>query len=132
MTRQLTLNKLELEPLGKRRVEADFSAGHVSSDAGGVLLREVDLRLRLTDRLAECFTDYRNPDLIEHTVAQLLRQRIYGLALGYEDLNDHQRLCRDPLEPWIFSSPWSSRFEGLGLTSLSLSVETAASVAMTS
>ncbi len=97
MTTQPTMNKLELEPLGRRRVEIDFSAGQVSSDAGGLLLREVDQRLGLTQRLANCFTDFRNSDLVTHSVRELLAQRVYGFALGYEDLNDHQRLCRDPL-----------------------------------
>lgn len=89
--------KLVFEGAGRRRVEADFSGGQVSSDGGGTLLREVDLRLDLTRRMAECFTDYRDPDYVEHTVTELLRQRIYGLALGYEDLADHNGLSRDPL-----------------------------------
>ena len=86
-----------LEGLGRRRVEVDFSAGRVSSDGGGLLLREVDRRLRFTERLAHCFRDFRNPDLIEHTIRELVAQRVYGLALGYEDLNDHEQLSRDPL-----------------------------------
>lgn len=97
MTTQSTTNKLELLPLGKRRIEADFSAGRVSSDGGGLLLREVDRRLRFIERLALCFTDHRNPNLITHPVEQMLRQRIFTLALGYEDLNDHELLSRDPL-----------------------------------
>jgi hypothetical protein len=92
------MKKLVLEDLGRRRVEVDFSAGHVSSDGGALLLREVDQRLELTKRIAEeCFTDHRNPNLIEHTVADLIRQRTYGIVQGYEDLNDHDRLSRDPL-----------------------------------
>ena len=86
-----------LEGLGRRRVETDFSAGRVSSDGGGLLLREVDRRLRLTERLAHCFRDFRNPELIEHTVRELIAQRVYGLALGYEDLSDHEQLSGDPL-----------------------------------
>jgi hypothetical protein len=62
-----------------------------------LLLREVDARFGITRRLAQCFTDYRHEDLIEHSVEELLRQRVYGLALGYEDLNDHDDLARDPL-----------------------------------
>jgi hypothetical protein len=89
--------KLLFERAGRRRVEADFSAGQVSSDGGGLLLREVDRRLGLTRRMAGCFTDHRDPELVEHTVEQLLAQRIYGLALGYEDLTDHHGLSRDPL-----------------------------------
>jgi len=94
---QCTADKLILGRLGRRSVEADFSGGQISSDSGGLLLREVDSHLRLTERLAACFTDHRNPDLIEHTVDELLRQRAYCLALGYEDLNDHEELSRDPL-----------------------------------
>jgi len=97
MTTQSTSNKLQLEPLGRRAIEADFTAGRVSSDGGGLLLREVDRRLRLTERLAKCFRDFRDPDLIEHSLRELVAQRVYGLALGYEDLDDHAQLSRDPL-----------------------------------
>ncbi len=97
MTPHATTTKLELEALGSRRVELDFSAGQVSSDGGGVLLREVDRSMQLTQRLAACFEDHRDEDRTEHQVVELLRQRIYGLSLGYEDLNDHEQLSRDPL-----------------------------------
>lgn len=80
-----------------RRVEAGFTAGQVSSDGGALLLRQADRRIHLLNRLAACFSDRRNPELIEHTVAAMLAQRIYGLALGYEDLNDHEQLRTDPL-----------------------------------
>jgi len=80
-----------------RRVEADFSAPHVSSDGGALLLREADGRIKLLDRLAACFSDGRQPERVEHTLAEMLSQRILGLALGYEDLNDHEQLRRDPL-----------------------------------
>ena len=88
---------LEFQGVGRRLVKADFDGGHISSDGGALLLREVDLRLDLTKRFAGCFTDHRDRDLIEHTVLELVRQRGYGLALGYEDLNDHDDLARDPL-----------------------------------
>jgi Transposase DDE domain group 1 len=80
-----------------RRVEAGFTAGQVSSDGGAVLLREVDRKINLLGRLAGCFTDARDPRLIEHTLSEMLSQRIYGLALGYEDLCDHEQLRADPL-----------------------------------
>jgi len=80
-----------------RRVEAEFSAGQVSSDGGALLLREVDRRLHLVKRLAGCFLDGRSPLLVKHQLSEMLAQRIYGLALGYEDLNDHDELRRDPL-----------------------------------
>jgi hypothetical protein len=80
-----------------RRVEAEFTAGQVSSDGGALLLREVDRRIDLVKRLAGCFLDGRSPLLVKHQVSEMLAQRIYGLALGYEDLNDHDELRRDPL-----------------------------------
>jgi len=80
-----------------RRVEAGFSAGQVSTDGGALLLREAERRINLTGRLAGCFSDARSPLLVKHQLAQMLAQRIYGLALGYEDLNDHEQLRSDPL-----------------------------------
>jgi len=88
---------MEFQGLGRRRVEAAFDGGHISSDGGAVLLREADARLGITERLAACFSDHRDEELIEHSVLDLVRQRVYGLALGYEDLNDHDDLKRDPL-----------------------------------
>lgn len=85
------------QDLGGRKVEADFKGGNVSADGGVLLLREVDRRTGLIDQLAACFTDHRRPELIEHTVPELLRQRILGMAMGYEDLNDHDSLRRDPM-----------------------------------
>jgi hypothetical protein len=78
-------------------VEADFTGGHLSSDGGVLLLREVDRGMGLCDKLARCFTDHRNPNFIEHQLGVMVRQRVFGLALGYEDLNDHDRLRTDPL-----------------------------------
>jgi hypothetical protein len=80
-----------------RRVEAGFTAGQVSSDGGALLLREAERRINLLGRLAGCFRDGRNQDLVEHELPEMLSQRIYGLALGYEDLNDHEQLRSDPL-----------------------------------
>lgn len=83
--------------LFRKEIVADFDGGTLTSDAGGLLLREADRRLGLTAALAECITDRRDPAKIEHHVATMLRQRIFGIALGYEDLNDHQTLRDDPL-----------------------------------
>ncbi|HSP98550.1 MAG TPA: IS1380 family transposase [Candidatus Dormibacteraeota bacterium] len=83
--------------LGRRAVVAQFDGGTITSDGGGLLLREVEQRTRIVERFAACFTDHRRPEYIEHTVAELVAQRVYGLALGYEDLNDHDQLRRDPL-----------------------------------
>src|SRR6516164_5927885 len=80
-----------------RQVVARFDGGTMTTDGGGLLLRETDRRLNLLPRLAECFLDGRSPLLVEHTVEQLVSQRVYGLALGYEDLNDHEQLRQDPL-----------------------------------
>lgn len=88
---------LFFEELGSRTVQADFSGGHLSSDGGVLLLRQVDHGLGLTRHLAGCFSDRRDPAWVDHEVSQLLAQRLYGLALGYEDLNDHERLRRDHL-----------------------------------
>ena len=82
---------------GKREIVAEFSGGTISSDAGGLLLRETDAKMNLLSRFSQCFFDGRNPALIEHSVEQMVRQRTYALALGYEDLNDHDQLRRDPL-----------------------------------
>ena len=80
-----------------RRVEAGFTAGQVSTDGGSVLLRETDRKINLLGRLASCFIDSRRPLLVKHHLTEMLSQRIYGLALGYEDLNDHEQLRPDPL-----------------------------------
>jgi hypothetical protein len=80
-----------------RRVEAGCTAGQVSSDGGALLLREVDRRIGLLGRLAGYFSDGRSPMLVTHRLSEMLAQRIYGLALGYEDLNDHEQLRADPL-----------------------------------
>jgi hypothetical protein len=88
---------LLFQDLGRRKVVADFSGGTLSSDGGVLLLRQVDASLGITQSLAQCFYDQRNQVFVDHSVQQLLAQRIYGLALGYEDLNDHERLRLDPL-----------------------------------
>jgi len=97
MVTECTPIQMQFKGLGRRRIEAAFDGGYISTDGGALLLREVDLRLGLTAKLAACFTDYRNGEAIEHSVLDLVRQRVYGLALGYEDLNDHDDLMRDPL-----------------------------------
>jgi hypothetical protein len=78
-------------------VEAEFTAGRVSSDGGALLLREADRKINLLGRLASCFSDGRAPLLVKHRLSEMLAQRIYGLTLGYEDLNDHEQLRSDPL-----------------------------------
>jgi len=78
-------------------VESNFSGGKITSDGGGLLLREVEERRRIIGRFSECFKDHRDQRMIEHTTQELVAQRVYGMALGYEDLNDHDVLRRDPL-----------------------------------
>ena len=82
---------------GTREVTAAFDGGFVTSDGGGLLLREVDRQFDILSTFAACFTDHRDPEAIEFSLLELLRQRVMGLALGYEDLNDHERLRLDPL-----------------------------------
>ena len=84
-------------PVEGRRVEASFDGGSITSDAGALLLGSTDRAIGLIERFAQCFKDHRNADLIEHRVRTLVGQRVLGLALGYEDLNDHDHLRHDPL-----------------------------------
>ena len=80
-----------------REVVAAFDGGTITSDAGALLLGATDRAIRMLERLASCFHDVRRPEWIEHEVATLVGQRVFGIALGYEDLNDHDELRRDPL-----------------------------------
>jgi hypothetical protein len=97
MKTECTPEQLEFHVLGRRKVVGKFDGGKISSDAGGLLLREVEKRCEILGRLAGCFQDYRDQDLIEHTVESLIKQRVMGIALGYEDLNDHDSLRHDIL-----------------------------------
>jgi Transposase DDE domain group 1 len=85
------------EPVDGRAVVAAFDAGAVTSDAGALLLGATDRAIGMMDRLASCFHDVRSPELIEHQVVTLVAQRVFGIALGYEDLNDHDELRHDPM-----------------------------------
>jgi hypothetical protein len=88
---------LDFPMLGRREVLADFDGGAISSDGGALLLRETEHLTGIIRQFAACFDDHRDPDLTEHTAGELVAQRVYALALGYEDLNDHDDLRRDPL-----------------------------------
>lgn len=94
---QCNQSSFEFEAHFSRAVVADFEGGAITTDAGALLLRETNRRIDLLGRLAACFTDFRSQDRCRHSVEQMLSQRIYGLALGYEDLNDHDQLRHDPL-----------------------------------
>ena len=89
--------QLEFHGLGRRAVVARFDGGAISTDGGALLLREVEAKTGLLAAVAEQFSDHRDPELIEHTAGELVSQRILALALGYADLNDHDRLRVDPL-----------------------------------
>ena len=95
MQTECTPQQLEFEALGRRRVVGAFDGGRMTSDGGALLLREADRLFDVTGRLAACFADYRDQRRCEHSVALLVAQRVMALALGYEDLNDHDRLLVD-------------------------------------
>ena len=97
MKTECTAGQLEFHGLGRRAVVGAFDGGKISSDSGALLLREVEQRTGILQRLSGCFVDHRDPDQIEHTLESLIKQRVMGLALGYEDLNDHDALRQDPL-----------------------------------
>src|SRR3972149_6417111 len=97
MPTECSAGRFDFGILEGRAVEAAFDAGLVTSDAGGLLLRSTDRAIDLGDRFAECFRDYRCQELIEHTVSTLVGQRVFAIALGYEDLNDHDELRHDPM-----------------------------------
>jgi len=94
---ECTIPPLPFSKALRREIVARFDGGDVTSDAGSLLLREVNLRTGILEDFAGCFADHRKPEWIEHTVLDLVSQRIYGLCLGYEDLNDHDDLRVDPL-----------------------------------
>src|SRR5271166_5020566 len=84
-------------PVEGRQVVASFDGGAITSDAGALLLGQTDRAIRLTERFASCFADTRTAELVEHQVETMVMQRVVGIALGYEDLNDHDELRRDPV-----------------------------------
>jgi Transposase DDE domain group 1 len=113
-----TADWMELGRLGRRRIEANFRGGAISSDGGLMLVRQVDRKLGLSQAVARALNDSRDPDRITHQLRDLVAQRLYGLCCGYEDLNDHDRLRHDPLMQTavgkadeLASSPTFSRLE---------------------
>ena len=85
------------QKLGGRELVWRFDGGDITSDGGVLVLKRLEERTRIVRRFAACFTDYRKADQIEHPLLDLITQRLFGLALGYEDLNDHDDLRRDPM-----------------------------------
>jgi hypothetical protein len=105
MTTECNPAYLDFPMLGRRDVLADFDGGDISSDGGALLLRKIEQLTGIIRQFADCFTDHRDPDLVEHSVEELVAQRVYALALGYEDLNDHDDLRRDPLLAAVVGKP---------------------------
>ena len=105
MTAECNPAYLDFPMLGPRQVLADFDGGDITSDGGTLLLRKVADLTGIIHQFAGCFTDHRNPDRIEHSIEEPLAQRVYGLALGYEDLNNHDDLRHDPLLATVVGKP---------------------------
>ena len=97
MPTECSATLFEFAPVAGRQVVAGFDGGAITSDAGALLLGEMDRAIHLTARFAACFSDARMPELIEHAVGTMVLQRVVGIALGYEDLNDHDELRHDPV-----------------------------------
>jgi len=95
----------EFVPVERRSVAAAFDGGSITSDAGAMLIGATDRAIRVIDRFAACFRDARCQELIEHEVKTLIGQRVFGLALGYEDLNDHDELRHDPVMAILAGNP---------------------------
>ena len=112
---ECTQRTLEFHQLGRREITARFDAPAITSDAGGLLLREVDEKFGFLEQFASCFDDFRNPKYTAHSLQQLLSQRIFGIALGYEDLNDHEQLRYDPLMAILAGKTDPSPAEGFAL-----------------
>ena len=94
---ECTESSFPFAPHFSRDVVARFDGGQITTEAGALLLRPVEQRTGILRQFAACFRDFRRADLVEHSVSELVRQRVYGIALGYEDLNDHDQLRQDPL-----------------------------------
>src|SRR5712691_2521559 len=97
MPTECTADLFGFAPVEGREVVAAFDGGAITSDAGALLLGVTDRAIHMMDRFAACFHDERRQDLIEHEVVTLVGQRVFGIALGYEDLNDHDELRHDPV-----------------------------------
>ena len=105
MQEQWLSEQLTFQELGKRTVVANFDGGTITSDAGALLLREVEAARGIISTFAECFTDLRDERYVEHSVFSMVGQRVYGLCLGYEEVVDHDRLREDPLLATLCEQP---------------------------
>ena len=97
MTTECSELSFSFQPLASREIVAQFNGGTITSDAGGLLLREIEQKTDILAGFAQCFDDFRDPELVDFTAEELIKQRVFALCLGYEDLNDHDQLRRDPL-----------------------------------
>ena len=98
----------------RRQVVARFDGGTITSDGGAVLLRQLEQHTGIVRRFADCFRDQRQAAQVEHSVRELVSQRVYGLVLGYEDLNDHDQLRSDPLRALLSANKTSKASSGGG------------------
>ena len=98
MDTECNAGQLAFAGLGRRSVAGAFDGGELCSDGGALALRELERRAGILRRLSGCFVDHRNERRVEHDVETLVKQRVYGICLGYEDLNDHDELRRDRLD----------------------------------
>ena len=124
-----TIKKNQFPSLKRRKVEVEFSGGSITSDAGGIFLREVDSQLNLLKPISKLFPDDRDQSKIDHTILEMLRQRVYGIALGYEDLNDHNTLRHDLAfqtfvnkDSKLASSPTLCRFENKATRKIAIGI----------
>ena len=113
-----TSNPISFSSLNRKKVEANFTGGNISTDGGILLLRELDKKLQRTKQLSQVINDERPPAYVEHSIEHMLKQRVYAIAAGYEDVNDHDHLHRDLCfqtavgrEVNLASSSTLSRFE---------------------
>jgi hypothetical protein len=129
MTTECTQIHFEFHGVNGRQVRAQFDGGAISSDGGGLLLREVEKRVGILHQFAACFRDHRQEERIEHRLEELVGQRVYGLALGYEDLNDHEELRHDPVLGVLVEKAEPGRERLAGKSTLNRLELTAAEVA---
>ena len=111
MPTECNAERFDFAPVERRAVVAGFDGGAITSDAGALLLGATDRAIRLLDRFADCFIDRRKPELVEHLVATLVGQRVFGIALGYEDINDHDELRHDPIMAVLAGKSTLNRLE---------------------
>jgi hypothetical protein len=112
MPTECSADRFAFAPVGRRAVVAAFDGGAMTSDAGAMLLGATDRAIGLIERFAGCFIDYRRAELIAHEVRTLVGQRVFGIALGYEDLLDHDELRYDPVMTMLTGKLAAERVDG--------------------